>query len=106
MSARKFCCGPMTEPGLHRRSQPMSSVYVRLWCFIRYSAISVPVRPSPALQCTASAPFSVSQTWLGLGLGFGLEVRVRVRVGIRVRVRVRVRVMETWLGLELGLGLG
>ena len=26
MSARKFCCGPMTEPGLHRRSQPMSSV--------------------------------------------------------------------------------
>ena len=25
MSPRKFCCGPMTEPGLHRRSQPMSS---------------------------------------------------------------------------------
>jgi hypothetical protein len=29
-------------------------------CFIIYNAIKEPVRPSPALQCTAIAPFSYS----------------------------------------------
>eukprot|EP00961_Rhodomonas_salina_P201926 2723675-Rhodomonas_salina.1 len=50
----------MTEPGRHTRSHAIASVAEKSMCFIMYMAISVPVRPSPARQCTAIAPSDVS----------------------------------------------
>ena len=43
-------------PGRTIRSQPIASRALNPWCFIMYSPISVPVRPSPARQCTATGP--------------------------------------------------
>mmetsp|Transcript_71417 Transcript_71417/g.141596 ORF Transcript_71417/g.141596 Transcript_71417/m.141596 type:complete len:201 (+) Transcript_71417:361-963(+) len=54
ISARKFCCGPMTEPGRHNLSQEITSGVVTPYHFMRYNDMSVPVRPRPALQWTAS----------------------------------------------------
>jgi hypothetical protein len=40
------------------RSQPIASRAVKPWCFIMYSAASVPDRPRPDPQCTAMPPGS------------------------------------------------
>eukprot|EP00961_Rhodomonas_salina_P267600 3615848-Rhodomonas_salina.1 len=50
----------MTLPGRQIRSHAMASSAVNSRCFIIHSAINVPVRPSPARQCTAMAPWLVS----------------------------------------------
>lgn len=59
-SMRNCCCGPITLPGLQILSHPMHCGAVSLNVFIIQQAISVPVRPSPALQCTATAPAALS----------------------------------------------
>ena len=58
---RYSCCGPMTLPGRTIRSQPMASSALNPACFINQRATSVPVRPSPARQWTATAPLAASQ---------------------------------------------
>mmetsp|Transcript_25811 Transcript_25811/g.79636 ORF Transcript_25811/g.79636 Transcript_25811/m.79636 type:complete len:228 (-) Transcript_25811:620-1303(-) len=60
MLSRYCCCGPMTHPGRQMRHHAMHSRDVRPKCFIKNTEMSVPVRPRPALQCTATAPFCVS----------------------------------------------
>lgn len=55
-----YCYGPRIEPGLAIRIHPVKSAGGKPTCFIMYKAIRVPVLPSPALQCTAIAPFSAS----------------------------------------------
>mmetsp|Transcript_15915 Transcript_15915/g.31431 ORF Transcript_15915/g.31431 Transcript_15915/m.31431 type:complete len:210 (+) Transcript_15915:152-781(+) len=54
--SRKCCCGPMTLPGRISRRYPMASAAVKPLCLIMWHAISVPVLPSPARQCTATTP--------------------------------------------------
>ena len=56
LSLRYSCCGPMTLPGRTIRSQPMALLDVNPKCFMMWSEMRVPVRPSPDLQCTAMAP--------------------------------------------------
>ena len=57
---RKPCCVPMTDPGRITRSHPMAVRAVKPCDRIMYTAMSVPVRPSPALQCTVTAPLAAS----------------------------------------------
>jgi hypothetical protein len=58
----RYCyCGPRIEPGRAILIHPMKSAGGKPICFIIYNAIKLPVRPKPALQCTAIAPFSASQ---------------------------------------------
>ena len=57
----KYCYwGPRIDPGLAILIQPMKAAGGKPKCFIQYKPIKVPVRPSPALQWTARAPFSFS----------------------------------------------
>mmetsp|Transcript_5521 Transcript_5521/g.11170 ORF Transcript_5521/g.11170 Transcript_5521/m.11170 type:complete len:261 (-) Transcript_5521:924-1706(-) len=78
---RKACWGPMTLPGRHTRSQAMASLAAKSRCFIMYSAMSVPVRPRPARQCTARAPSLVSAMRRNLStmLSEGVEQSVKKR---------------------------
>ena len=49
-------CGRGADPGRTMRSQAMASRAVKPWCRIIHSPMSVPVRPRPARQCTATTP--------------------------------------------------
>jgi hypothetical protein len=47
-------------PGRIQRKYPMASFAPQRKCFMAHIRINVPVRPSPALQCTATIPGSDS----------------------------------------------
>lgn len=61
---RYYYYGPKIDPGLAIRIQPMKSAGGNPMCFIIYKAISVPVRPRPALQCIAIAPLVASASYM------------------------------------------
>lgn len=63
MLFRYYCCGPRIDPGLAILIHPIKSAGGNPMCFIMYKAIKLPVLPSPALQCTAIAPFSFSHAY-------------------------------------------
>jgi hypothetical protein len=63
LTTRNCCCGPTMLPGRQIRHHAMASRAENRYFFIRYAAIFVPVRPSPALQWTATAPDSRSHTY-------------------------------------------
>lgn len=50
LSTRNSCCGPITLPGRQMRSHAMHSAADNPYCFIIQHAISVPVRPNPAIH--------------------------------------------------------
>jgi hypothetical protein len=60
----------MTDPGQDILNHPINALASNWYLCIMYSPISVPVLPSPALQCTATAypPYliSVSQILMNL----------------------------------------
>ena len=79
----------MTDPGRMMRSQPIASRAVKPLCRIRYSAISVPIRPSPARQCTTTAPRASATAQEGGrdGVGRGRAVReLQVQVAEAARL--------------------
>eukprot|EP01049_Picozoa_sp_SAG25_P008021 SAG25_NODE_693_length_5908_cov_4.000344_7_plen_245_part_00 len=60
LAFRNCCCGPMMLPGRIQRRYPIASLAPRRKCFMHHIRMRVPVRPRPALQCTATMPDSLS----------------------------------------------
>jgi hypothetical protein len=86
----KCCWLPMTLPGLHMRTHASASFAVHPSFLIIQSTMSVPVRPSPAWQCTAITPFSFSHMSRKLSTMAGLCIGVCVCVCLCVCVCVCV----------------
>jgi hypothetical protein len=103
--------GVETDPGRTILSQAIASFDRKLWFFIMCKAMSVPVRPSPARQCTAMRPVSRSHMsrnwWKDLGFRIeGYRVGVRDETSLPVAHVEQAKVAMVWGSGFRGLGFG